>query len=509
MAPSPQPQTPLWLRPPALIACVATLVAIRLFVSGSTELVRDEAYYALWSTVPSAGYLDHPPMVAWVVAAGRALLGETALAVRLFSALSTAIIAFAIYRAGRVLFDARVGGLATIWFALTPGNALLFLATPDAPVVTFWALTVWAVAEFVARRNANWWLLAGIFAGLALSSKYTAFALGAGLVVYLVTSRERLGWLRLWQLWAGGGLALLILLPNLLWNFERGWASFAFQGKRLTGYGTTTGSTLGDFGELIAGQAVAMGVLLFVFTLIGIIAFVWRIDRPGRPNLSLPIFTAVPIVLWFLWYVFQFRVEANWLLPIWPMLSLVAAWAAVQIIPGTPVWRWLLTGMRWLQAPLTAALTLLLYAHLVWGLFPLPPGTDRTRDLHGWAAFNNDVDRYAAEAGVRWIAAGIDDYGLVGELSAHARATGAAVPVRAVDMPERYGFLAPLEATALAGEGLYVQSTVVYPEPPDVFETIELIGEAQRRDRDLVLETFKVYRVTGAPPVLAGDAAAE
>jgi hypothetical protein len=61
----------------------------------------------------------------------------------------------------------------------------------------FWALTVLAIAEFVRSRNANWWLVAGLFAGLGLLSKYNVVFLGAGILLYLMTSRERLAWLRL------------------------------------------------------------------------------------------------------------------------------------------------------------------------------------------------------------------------------------------------------------------------------------------------------------------------
>ena len=74
---------PIWLRPPAVIGIVAAVVLIRFIVAGATGLVRDEGYYTLWSMYPAAGYLDHPPMIAWLIAAGRALLGESELAVRL------------------------------------------------------------------------------------------------------------------------------------------------------------------------------------------------------------------------------------------------------------------------------------------------------------------------------------------------------------------------------------------------------------------------------------------
>ena len=396
MAPNPPDNLPFWLRPPALIAFVVAVLAIRFLVAGSTGLVRDEAYYTLWSLHLSPGYLDHPPMVAWLIAAGRALLGNGELAVRLFPVLSAAIVAFAVYRTGRLLFDAATAGLAVIWFTLTVATGLLFLATPDAPVVAFWALAVWAVAEFVARRNANWWLVAGLFAGLALLSKYTAFFLGAGLVLYLVTSRERRAWLGLWQLWAGGALALLILAPNLIWNAQNGWATFAFQGQRLGGYGTSLGSMLGNLGELIAGQALALGIFLFVFLLVGMFVFFRRRDLPGRTNLALPVFIGLPMLIAFLVYTALYRVEANWLLPVWPMLSLAGAWAAVHVRPMGGFARPLLAAMRWAQAPLGALLVLLLYVQALWHPFPLPPLVDRTSDMRGWAALEAEVTALAA-----------------------------------------------------------------------------------------------------------------
>ena len=272
-APAPDRDLPFWLTPRAVLLFIAAVTLIRLFVGAQTGLVRDEGYYALWSTVPSAGYLDHPPMIAWMIALGRALVGDNAAGVRLLPVLSTGVTLLAIYRTGALLLDLRSAGIAVVWFAVTVAAGLLFIAAPDAPLTMFWALTVWAVAEFVHSRNANWWLAAGLFAGLALLSKYTALFLGAGLVLYLVSHRERWHWLQPWQVWAGGAVALLVLLPNLVWNAQRDWASFAFQGRRLDSYGLDFGSMADNFTDLVQGQALATGLVLFVFALAGIVAF--------------------------------------------------------------------------------------------------------------------------------------------------------------------------------------------------------------------------------------------
>src|SRR5512134_515911 len=59
------------LRPVLLVALSAA--ALRALTVAGTELYSDEAYYWLWSLRPAAGYFDHPPLVAWLVAAGAPL----------------------------------------------------------------------------------------------------------------------------------------------------------------------------------------------------------------------------------------------------------------------------------------------------------------------------------------------------------------------------------------------------------------------------------------------------
>ena len=68
-----------------LIAVALALFALRLVIAGNTGLVDDEAYYRIWSLAPALSYFDHPPMVAWIIAAGRAIAGDTVIGVRLLA----------------------------------------------------------------------------------------------------------------------------------------------------------------------------------------------------------------------------------------------------------------------------------------------------------------------------------------------------------------------------------------------------------------------------------------
>ena len=72
---------------PWLVALVA-LTGLRLVLAAILPLSPDEAYYWVWSRNLQPGYLDHPPMVAIFIWLGTALLGDSALGVRLLGPVS-------------------------------------------------------------------------------------------------------------------------------------------------------------------------------------------------------------------------------------------------------------------------------------------------------------------------------------------------------------------------------------------------------------------------------------
>ncbi|HHY48846.1 MAG TPA: glycosyltransferase family 39 protein [Alphaproteobacteria bacterium] len=501
--PPDQHELPLWLRPPAIAIFVLLMLAVRFVVAGATGLVRDEGYYTLWSFWPAPGYLDHPPMLAWLIAAGRVLAGESELGVRLFPILATAAISFAIYRTGRLLLDARTAGIAVIWFNLTVASGLLFIAAPDAPSVSFWALAIWAVAEFVARRNPAWWLAAGLFAGLGLLSKYTTVLLGAGLLLFLLSSRERIGWLKLWQVWAGAAVAVGVFLPNLIWNAEHGWAGFGFQARRMSDYGLSFGSFSDNLLDFVGGQAAATGLFLFILVGIGAALFFSRRDLPGRANLALPLLTALPLLITFTAYNVKFRVEANWPVAVWPMLSLVGAWAAVHARPRHLMLAAPLAVLRWAQAPVGAMLLALIYAQALWQPFALGQAIDRTRDMRGWRQVQADVAALATANGAQWVAV-IADYGLVGELAAYARFNGDTRPVEAMGEFERYDFRPPFDAALLGKPAVFVADAGASVDVPlTYFAEATALGTVERRQPGEVLQRFEVFLVARPLPATA------
>lgn len=95
-------------------SAVLVVTALRAIFDATLPMTGDEAYYWEWSRRLAAGYVDHPPAVAFAIAAF-AWLGQTPFAVRLpfvLCGLGTAI--FAAGAANVLTGDRRAGWIAAL-----------------------------------------------------------------------------------------------------------------------------------------------------------------------------------------------------------------------------------------------------------------------------------------------------------------------------------------------------------------------------------------------------------
>jgi len=482
-APSP------WLSLPAVAAIVLVLAAVRLAVGAHLGLSFDESYYTDWSTSLQVGYLDHPPAVAWLIAAGRALAGNNELGMRLFAVLCGLGTTAALYRLGVLLANRSVAGLAALLYNLTPVMGLGFITTPDPPSALFWTATLWAVAEFMVSERAAWWLLAGVFAGLGLWSKYTDAFLAPGLLLFVLADGARWRWLVRWPIWAAAALALIVFAPVIWWNAQRKWASFRFQGQRTvtTGIDPNWGGNLID---LLAGQALYLGPILLLCALFGILAFLYRPADSRRSGLALPVWSSLPLIAYFVFHAFHAHVEANWLIPIGPSLALAGAWMALGL------WRrifWLGGATIGLQMLIGLVITVAIYAQALWQPFDFG-GPDRTAtETRGWSKLRYDIASVATANGARWIATS-GNFGLTGELASYFLFAGSKLPVREVNEPERWEFAPPLDATTLAMPALFVTPATALPD--GLFAQGRKVGEVVRDGGRWPLEKYTLFLVS-------------
>jgi 4-amino-4-deoxy-L-arabinose transferase-like glycosyltransferase len=467
-----------------LLAVLAALTAVRVAVAAAVPLAPDEAYYWVWSRALSPGYPDHPPMVALWIRLGTAVAGDGALGVRLLAPLAMALASLLLAdAANRLLGRPGIGWRAAALLNATPlfgvGSVLM---TPDAPLLAFWTGSLWALARLLDSADRRWWFAAGLFAGLAMVSKYTAALLWLGIGAWLVLTPSMRPWLRRGEPWLAALVGVAVFLPVLLWDASHGWVSFVRQGGRIGVFAPS--HALRFLGELLGGQIALISPLVFAFLIGGIVKAARQAWHTRDPAWTLLALLALPGVAVFVQHALGDRVQGNWPAVIYPAAAVAAA--------GLETTLW-----RRLTAPalgLGLGMSLLLYAQATLWLAPLTARSDPIAvQLAGWNAFANQVDRVRQQSGARFVTA--DQYGLAAEL---ARTLPAGVTVLGGGMRWTQVNLPPAEA---AGEfGILVHRAGRGEEPNEMLwsDPTEITKISRTLDGDTV-EVFQLDRVAAKP----------
>ncbi len=202
----------------------------------------DEFYYVACSKRLAFGYIDHPPLSILLLAINRWLLGESVAALRFLPALASA---------GTVFFSGliarRLGGSKTAMYiaALATGFVPIYLLMGSFYSMNSFEICIWAVISYYAIRlvqedNPKHFIVIGIFLGLGLEMKHTmilyAIALTAGL---LLTPQRRL--LRNRWFWGGMAICVLLLIPNIIWQYVNGFPSVEFYRNAMINKNIPTG----------------------------------------------------------------------------------------------------------------------------------------------------------------------------------------------------------------------------------------------------------------------------
>jgi 4-amino-4-deoxy-L-arabinose transferase-like glycosyltransferase len=334
-------------------------VLLGLWLCIAVPVFSQESYYWAYSQRPALSYFDHPPLGAWSIWLGTHVFGDGALGIRigtLLYGLGVTFVGLALLRHWAGTAPARVAWIA-LGYGVPMYAVLHFLANPDPPLCLFGAavlLCLWRTRDGAI----GWWVLAGLAAGGALLSKYSAVFLAVGGVLVLLFDPKMRSQLRRPGPWLGVAVAVVIFLPVLLWNWQHEWASFRFQTV-----GRLEKAQLGVhwLGEFLGGQIGVLNpgiVLLLPFVL----AWLWRQARQGDVRARWLLAFGVPPPVFCLVQAFRVQVKINWLLPaylplciatvLWwtegggaaarPRLCAVAKWCllvAIAIVPLTPVMR--------------------------------------------------------------------------------------------------------------------------------------------------------------------------
>jgi 4-amino-4-deoxy-L-arabinose transferase-like glycosyltransferase len=249
------------------VAIVSVIVAFaHLTTAGRYDIFRNELYFIVCGWHPAFGYVDQPPVIP-LLAAFTQLGGIHVWALRL-PAILAAILSVPLV----VAFTQLVGRAA--WLAAVAYASATLVTAMSATLNTssFEPFDFTLVAYLVTRaflRNEPrmyWW--AGLVAGCAFQTRYGILMWAAAMAIGLLICGPR-SVFRSRDLWIGFAIAVVIALPNVIWQ-----AAYGFPFLELV-RNDNSGNFLGGPIGFVIGQSFLINVVLVPLIIAGIMMPFW------------------------------------------------------------------------------------------------------------------------------------------------------------------------------------------------------------------------------------------
>lgn len=399
----------------ATLLVILISLTLRLALATGSGLGIDESYMVAASSHFAASYFDHPLASWWLELGAQHLFGcALPVVVRLPFVLLSGVSSWLLYIVTKQLFSERAGFWAVVAYSIAPVFSLAFgtWVLPDGPLDAALLAFIYALIRALGLPEEKpaplWWVLAGLFAGLAMLSKYNAglVLVGAALAVALDPSgRKQLA--QPWP-WLGAALALILFSPVVIWNVQHHWISFDYQGGRALGLRLRPLMPLTIWG----GEALYVLPWLWV-PMVWVMLCGFRAGPVKRASWLLAWAAALPVFLFAvvgLWS--HTRILYHWAAPGYLMLfPLLGDWATRQN-------QRLIRYVALASGSLLVLATVLIVAFTQMGLpaalaHAFKPGKSPMLQAADWTSIGPDLPPgIAAIAAQRWFDAGKIGYAL-------------------------------------------------------------------------------------------------
>jgi 4-amino-4-deoxy-L-arabinose transferase-like glycosyltransferase len=378
--------TLVWSMRPAHLALLGVVLVtfFRFWYMCCVDLVPDEAYYWVWSKHFALSYRDKGPLVAWTIALGTHLFGDTVFGVRFFAVLLSAGTAFQLFRLAERLYDDRTAlwcvGVAALVPLFSVGSILM---TIDPLSVFFWAWGAnlsWTAFETGRMR---YWLLLGLAIGVGFLAKFINVVQLFGLVLFLCWSQPHRHFL-----FSRQSLATLFAFgvssfPVFWWNVQTGWLHVQALHER-SGIQHSFGIHPWEFLQYLGEIFGVVSPLIMAGMVIAAIGL-WRLQG-DQARVKHLLSQFLPIQVMYFLLGLNSKGEPNWIAPsmITGIILLVVFWR--QLIARNPTWRW----AAWSALGLSLVVTVFLHSVI---FLRLPLKYDPFRRAEGWLDFAQHVQK--------------------------------------------------------------------------------------------------------------------
>jgi 4-amino-4-deoxy-L-arabinose transferase-like glycosyltransferase len=273
------------------VAVLAATTLLHVALAVSLPISGDEAYYWDCSRQLDWAYFDQPPLVIWAIAASRAILGDSRLAVRAPALVASLVVGLVMLPLVR-----RLGGgprHASAAYLALHGTPLFFLGSfycsTDVLMGAAFVAAAWSAVAIAQGTRSAWWGL-GVAVGLGFLAKFPIVLVLPALVPAILRGPAA-GDLRRATPYAAGVLSLVLTTPVWLWGARHDWVNISFQ---LAGRHDGRGINLQFVAEFIGAN-----LLLATPTFAVALAIAWWLGRhqhdPGW--LSARVAAATPLAV--------------------------------------------------------------------------------------------------------------------------------------------------------------------------------------------------------------------
>lgn len=464
----------------------------------SFELTPDEAYYWGWSRHLQGGYLDHPPMVAFLIALTTRIGGNNEIMIRLAAVLPLLGLFIIAYALGRDIFQSEKSGFySVVWL-----NVILLFSlgsvviTPDSPLVFFCALTLYFLYHAIFGDKPVFWYCAGSSLGCALLSKYVGILLVPCTWLFLLFSHNHRHYLKHKEPYLALAVALAVFSPVIFWNLENDWISFQFQLQH--GFNGKPVNPLLSSLEYLGTQILVVNPFVFAAIAVAMVYCYkfWVMEKNDR--LLFLLASSVPVFLFFLLVSYKSKVEGNW-----PAIAYFPATLAMTGLYFTRGGFEKTSAVKSLNLVKRGAvfaggaLVILLHLQFAYDFMPRAIKTDRfSRVARGWELLGQHVAHFVHDPAMNpnGVFVFAERHALVSEIAFYL--PGQPQTYRIEGM-KRYSWLGDLSGL-IGRDGIYVLDATQDDEDisrlEPYFDSVEELQPLPIELRGRIFRTFHMFR---------------
>jgi hypothetical protein len=332
-----------------LFVLVKFLLQLVALLQPEYGLFRDELYYLACTKHLAWGFVDHPPFSIAVLWAWVSIAGDSLASLRVLAALIGAI---PVAMAG--LITRQLGGE---WKAQALACFAVLLAPIQIGISSFYSmnvieyaiilLLVWLLLRIIIEQQSSLWIPFGVLLGVGIMNKHTFAVIAGFMLIGLLLTPSRKEFLKKY-FWIGMGAALLIVLPNLIWQFSHNFISLEFYKNASELKNVPTPPLKIVLEQLLSSNPIAgilwvtglvwllrgkerseYRILGIAFLLMLAMMMLAQSNRLDRIALFIPVLVAGGAVVWERWNAKRFL---RWLVPVTAFLLLVVGFVSIPIV---------------------------------------------------------------------------------------------------------------------------------------------------------------------------------